>query len=94
MFFGGKHVRGVRGEQGEQKAVDLPPWTRDCLPSNGVFYFFISFFKKDAPACNCLCEQNKKNSLCRLKINHALGLETCICSWYTGPYGSEHAGFM
>jgi hypothetical protein len=36
----------------------------------------------------CMCK-TKKNSLCRFKIKHASGLNTCIYSWYTGPHGSE-----
>jgi hypothetical protein len=37
----------------------------------------------------CMCAQNKKESLCRLKINRASGSKTCVYSWYTGPHGSE-----
>jgi hypothetical protein len=28
-------------------------------------------------------------SLCRLKINQALGSKTCVYSLYTSPHGSE-----
>jgi hypothetical protein len=37
-----------------------------------------------------MCVQNKKSYLCRLKINQALGSDTCVYSCYTSPDGSEH----
>ncbi len=36
----------------------------------------------------------KKSCLCRLKINHMLGFESCVYSWYTGPHGSEQIDNM
>jgi hypothetical protein len=36
----------------------------------------------------------KKGSLCRLKINHELGSESCIFSWYTGLHGSKHLIYL
>jgi hypothetical protein len=28
----------------------------------------------------------------QLKINHTLGSESCVYSWYSGPHGSEQGG--
>ncbi len=47
-----------------------------AFPSRG-----ISYLSKNASVHDCLCVQNKKNSLCRLKINHASWSKSCEPCW-------------
>jgi hypothetical protein len=61
-----------------------------AFPSKRVFFSFFLFFMNCAPPLIfVLCTLNKKGSLCRLKINHASGSESCVYSWYTGLHGSK-----
>jgi hypothetical protein len=36
-----------------------------------------------------VCAQLKRDSLCRLKINHTPGSDPCVYTWLTGSDGSE-----
>jgi hypothetical protein len=60
-----------------------------AFPSKGVF-----FFKNYTPAFIFIsCMLDKKGSMCRIKINHVSGSESCVCSWYTGQHGNEQMGW-
>jgi hypothetical protein len=51
--------RQLTSSKGPERMGYWPPWTRDCLPSKGIF-FLVSFFNKDAPAHNiCVCKIKK-----------------------------------
>jgi hypothetical protein len=54
-----------------------------------VFIFFLYLSKYASTFNFVVCARIKKSSLCRLKINLALGSESYVYSWYTGLHGSE-----
>ncbi len=74
---------GAVGRARGAKAVDFkqgtwedsPPWSRDHLPKEGYFNYFLSFWRRvHSLMITCMCKI-KNNSLCRLKINHASGFK-------------------
>jgi hypothetical protein len=96
--FGRRGFRG-KGRARGIKAVDFQQGTwgmgiRDheqgtAFPSQGVF-----FFKNYTSALIFIsCMLDKKGSMCRMKIIHVSGSESCICSWYTSLHGSEQLGW-
>jgi hypothetical protein len=66
MSFGGKRVRGVREEQvvqrqlttskGPERMGNSPPWTRDCLPSKGIFIFIFFLKRTHLLVIVCVCK--------------------------------------
>ncbi len=88
-----REEQGVQGQLTSSKGLERMGNSHHeqgtALPSKGIFLLSFLSLNKNAPARDCLCVQNKKNSMCRLKINHASGSESCIYSWYTNPHGSE-----
>jgi hypothetical protein len=82
-------MRGVREAQGAERQltsskgparmVNSPPLIRDSLPSKDLLSLFSLLKKMHLFVMVCVCKI-KKNSLCRLKINHALGLKTYVDS--------------
>jgi hypothetical protein len=80
-------MQGAQGQftssKGPERMGNLQPWTRITFPSK------ILSFSNYGPGWFFMCVQKKKSSLCRLKINHTSGSETCVYSWYAGSHGSE-----
>jgi hypothetical protein len=70
LSFGGKRVQRVGEEQGEQRQFtsskgpermeNLPPWTRDRLPSKGIFFPYFSYLiRTHLLIIVCVCKIKK-----------------------------------
>ncbi len=89
---GCRGVREMQGAQGQLTSSQGPVRMGICHHEHGIAFPIKNIFLlgKYAPTWIFYeCVQNKKSSLCRLKINHRSGSEPCVYSWYTGPHGSE-----
>ncbi len=89
---------GVRGDNGHKgswlQARDQGGWGFATMSKRPPFqvreHIFLVNNMHPLIICFILCVLDKKGvSLCRLKINHALGAESCIYSWCTGLHGSK-----
>ncbi len=92
-------MRRVREEQGAQRQLTSSKGPErmgihhheegTAFTGKGILFISFHTLNKNAPTRNCLCLQNKKNSLCRLKIKYASRSKSCVYSWCTSPHGSE-----
>ncbi len=89
--IGGKVGAGVRDGKGSKGLGRMGIRYHDqgtAFPSKGFSFPLIRSMHLWYHCNMYLCMLDKKDSLFRLKINHASESETCVYSWYTGPHGS------
>ncbi len=60
-----------------------------AFPCEGISFFVHNTHPRYRYNLHCLCLIKKGYSLCRLKINHTSGSNSCVYSWFTGLLGSE-----
>jgi hypothetical protein len=86
LCMGEVGVGGVRETKGSQGQLTSSKGPRRMGNSCHEEPFKVSYLiSANMDPLDFVCVQNKKSSLCRLKINHLLGSNICVYAWYSTP---------